>query len=294
MLGAVLGRAVPPSSLSLGGCGTRFACAAIVVACVLLAAGGARCRPGCAGPPRHRSSPTTRPTRCRARRLPDPPPARTRTATDYRTSGLRGAAASTAPRRRRARRARLAASLSRFFPRLGTREPGSGGSCRSRSPVAASSWRCPRSPVLPAALLLPGPAGPLSAAGLRLAANPLIVQASSFGTATRRAAFPPRARLRADRETANREGAAFFAAAIVFKQFTLVAIPFAALMITLVRGRLPRGGESPSPPFSCVASFHSSSSRIRRALSSTRSPTGRTPPGSSATASPRCSCARTS
>ncbi len=92
--------------------------------------------------------------------------------------------------------------------------------------------------LLPAALLFPGPPGLRIAAGLGLAANPLIVQASWFGTADAPSllllvlAFGLIARRR------TVEGAAFLAAAIVFKQFALVAIPFAAVMIALVRGRL--------------------------------------------------------
>jgi hypothetical protein len=92
--------------------------------------------------------------------------------------------------------------------------------------------------LLPAALLFPGPLGLRLALGSMLAANPLIVQASWFGTADAPSllllvlAFALIARKR------SVEGAALLGAAILFKQFALVAIPFAALMIVLLRGRL--------------------------------------------------------
>lgn len=92
--------------------------------------------------------------------------------------------------------------------------------------------------LLPAALVFPGPFGVRLALGVALAANPVAVQAAWFGTADAPAllllvlAFGLIARKRCV------EGAALIGAAIVFKQFAVVALPFAALMIHLVRGRL--------------------------------------------------------
>jgi Glycosyltransferase family 87 len=101
--------------------------------------------------------------------------------------------------------------------------------------------------LLPAALVFPGPLGARLALGTVLAANPLIVQAAWFGTADAPAllllvlAFGLIARKR------SVEGAAVLGAAIVFKQFALVALPFAALQIHLVRGRLL------APAIACAA-----------------------------------------
>jgi len=92
--------------------------------------------------------------------------------------------------------------------------------------------------LLPAAFVFPGPPGARLALGLALAANPLIVQAAWFGTADAPSlllvvlAFGLIARRRAV------EAAVLLGAAVLFKQFALVALPFAALMITHVGGRL--------------------------------------------------------
>ncbi|HEX3806177.1 MAG TPA: glycosyltransferase 87 family protein [Gaiellaceae bacterium] len=105
--------------------------------------------------------------------------------------------------------------------------------------------------LLPAALLFPAPPGMRLALGLALAVNPLTVQASWFGTADAPSlllvvlAFALIARRRCV------EAAALLGAAVVFKQFALVALPFAALQIALVRDS-PRRFVAPAAAFLAV------------------------------------------
>ena len=120
------------------------------------------------------------------------------------------------------------------------------------SALAAAAWGVLPKPVsdfrlfvalcalalLPAALLFPGPLAVRLAAGTVLAANPLIVFAAWFGTADAPALLLLVLGLALIARRRCVEAAALIGAAVLFKQFALVAVPFAALMVVLVRGRL--------------------------------------------------------
>jgi uncharacterized membrane protein len=88
-----------------------------------------------------------------------------------------------------------------------------------------------------AAFLFPGPPGVRIAAGAALAANPLLVQAGWFGTADAPSlllvavAFALLARKRPV------EAAAALGAALLLKQFAVVAVPFAVLLVPRERWR---------------------------------------------------------
>ena len=147
--------------------------------------------------------------------------------------------------------------------------------------------------LLPAAFVFPGPIGTRLALGTFLAANPLVVHAVWFGTADAPSllalvlAFGLAAR---SRLTA---AAAFLAAAILLKQFALVAAPFFVVMFCLrqERRRLVRRAAHSlrcSSPDSCPSSLP-----IREHSGRTRSGTGPERTGSSATDWRRSSSGRT-
>jgi hypothetical protein len=104
--------------------------------------------------------------------------------------------------------------------------------------------------LLPAALVFPGPLGVRLALGAVLAANPLIVQAVWFGTAD----APSLLALVAAFGLATRRrftaAAGLLGAAVVFKQFALVAIPFLGVML-LVQPK-PRDLVRPASSFLAV------------------------------------------
>ncbi len=132
------------------------------------------------------------------------------------------------------------------------------------TPLAAAAWGMLPKPfsdyrflvflctlaLLPAALVVPGPIGTRLALGTVLAANPLAVHAVWFGTADAPSllalvlAFGLAAR---SRLTA---AAACLAAAILLKQFALVAVPFFVVMVCLREDR--RRLRAPAAAFAAV------------------------------------------
>jgi hypothetical protein len=144
--------------------------------------------------------------------------------------------------------------LERFYSRNGTPQPGHKAlehfAYFPGTVISSGGWRLLPAPfddyrffvllatlgLLPAALLFAGPMAIRLALGAALAANPLVVQAAWFGTAD----APSLLCLVLAFALASRSrfvwAAVCLAAAVLLKQFAIVAIPFLAAMLLTSRG----------------------------------------------------------
>ncbi|HEX3255292.1 MAG TPA: hypothetical protein VHQ96_05840 [Gaiellaceae bacterium] len=144
--------------------------------------------------------------------------------------------------------------LERFYSQNGTPSPGHAAlhhfAYFPGAVLSSAAWRVLPGPfddyrffvllatlaLIPAALAFPGPVTVRLAVGAGLAANPLTVQAAWFGTADSPSLFFLVLAFALASRSRFVWGAASLAAAVLLKQFAIVAIPFFAAMLLTSRG----------------------------------------------------------
>ena len=201
--------------------------------------------------------------------------------------------------------------VERFYSRDGSPQPGHKAldhfAYFPGTAVTSAGWRLLPAPfddyrflvllatlgLIPAALSFAGPLTVRLAVGAALAANPLVVQAAWFGTADAPSLFFLVLAFGLASRSRFVCAAACLAAAVLLKQFALVAIPFfAAMLITSRGGRQSFGRAAGVLRRSRRRRAHCRfSSRPRVRSGRTRSATGPVTTGSSATGSHRSSSA---